>query len=342
MLTSTKLKVVTLAGAVMTGGGIAVLASFSSGISQSVEVGGVNQYPSIGVRELVILPTTAKVCLDGSTCSVFMQWGGTGVVQFGTSAGNSIAGTIIIDMGTSDLRGGIRNSTASANCSGNTAAVCINDPAGLAIANGSGTTVATISAVGIFTSAATTGNQFACSGAASCNFASASGQAATVDCGGGTCTASLGGTNATTTEIGRASQTTTIAGNVTFSTPGPNLGSATTGAWSVFASGLLTATTNYGAFSFNQSANNMKFRAVTCTHATAGTGTAATLAIRNVTDGTTLCSGSYTCTTIQNTPTMIFDCDQTPTKDKVYALQFTTGCGTIQVTSMGCNIEIAH
>lgn len=123
----------------------------------------------------------------------------------------------------------------------------------------------------------------------------------------------------------------------------PSLGQSTTGAWSVFASGTLAATTNYGAFEIvASSAGNLKFRGITCTHGTAGVGTAGTLAIRNVTDATTLCSGSYVCTTAANTPIAITDCNAAPTASKLYSLQFTTGCGTTQVSNMSCNVEMAR
>lgn len=193
-----------------------------------------------------------------------------------------------------------------------------------------------------YTSSATSGNQFACSGAATCNLASASGQGVTIDSGGGTSTINIGSTNATTVALGRTGQTTTINGNVTFGSVGPNLGTSVTGTWGVFASGALTATTNYGALFTAQDVTNLKFQEVTCTHGTAGTGTAGTLAIRNVTDSTTLCSGSYTCTTTANTPTLIFTCNAQPTKSKLYALQFTAGCGTTQVSNLNCSVTMTH
>lgn len=152
----------------------------------------------------------------------------------------------------------------------------------------------------------------------------------------------IGATNATSTTIGRSGQTTSINGNVSFGTTGPSLGGTVTGAWSVFGTGLLTAATNYGAFQADQSVNNVRFRNVSCTHSVAGAGTAGTLAIRNVTDASTLCSGSYTCTTTANTPTLIFDCAASPVAGKMYALNFTTGCSVTQVTGLNCNIEIAH
>jgi hypothetical protein len=119
-------------------------------------------------------------------------------------------------------------------------------------------------------------------------------------------------------------------------------GTATFGTWSIFASGTLAATTSYGSFKAAGTTANLALRQVTCTHGTAGVGTNGTLAIRNVTDSTTLCSGSYTCTTAANTPTAIFDCAASPTAGKVYALQFTTGCGTTQVSNLNCSVEMTH
>lgn len=123
----------------------------------------------------------------------------------------------------------------------------------------------------------------------------------------------------------------------------PGMGQSTFGAIGFFAPGTIVASTNYGAFTNAGSvATNIKFREVSCSHGTAGTGSAGTLAVRNVTDSTTLCSGSYTCTTTANTPTAIFDCNQTPTSGKLYAIQFSTGCGGTQVSNMGCNVEVAR
>lgn len=211
------------------------------------------------------------------------------------------------------------------------------DPA-VTVANltGQDVVVRTISAT------ATSGNQFACTGAGSCMLASAPGQNLSLDTGGGTATVVVGGTNATTTTIGRLGQTTNLNGNATFNTAGPNLGGTTTGSWDAFETGLAVATTNYGAFQMAGSVTNVKFRQVSCTHRVAGTGANGTLGVRNVTDGTTLCSGSYTCTTAANTPTAILDCNQTPLASKMYAIQFTTGCGGTQVTDLNCTVEIAH
>jgi hypothetical protein len=63
-----------------------------------------------------------------------------------------------------------------------------------------------------FQSSATSGTQFSCIGAGPCLIKSATSQALTADCGGGTCTASLGASAATTTLIGRSGATTTING----------------------------------------------------------------------------------------------------------------------------------
>lgn len=188
----------------------------------------------------------------------------------------------------------------------------------------------------------TNGNQFLCTAASQCVLMSASGQGVSVDTGGGTATVVVGGSTATTTTIGRLGQTTNLNGNATFNTAGPNLGGTSTGSWNAMIVGLATATTNYGAFRMAGDVTNVKFRQVSCTHRVAGTGANGTLAVRNVTDGTTLCSGSYTCTTAANTPTAIFDCNQAPLASKMYAVQFSTGCGGTQVTDLNCTVEITH
>jgi hypothetical protein len=82
--------------------------------------------------------------------------------------------------GYSNPKTGIKNTGSAAACSSNTGAVCINDAAGLAVGNGSGTTVATVSATGaaVFNGGATLGSAGAAitsapTGSATLDFASA-------------------------------------------------------------------------------------------------------------------------------------------------------------------------
>jgi hypothetical protein len=64
----------------------------------------------------------------------------------------------------------------------------------------------------------TTTPTLGCTGATQCNFTSASGQDAILDCGGGTCVAGVGTALATTTVIGRSGHTTNVNGNVAMNT----------------------------------------------------------------------------------------------------------------------------
>jgi len=366
----------TFIGNVTLDGGSTVNGDFyvngDAGISTNLSIVGFTQGQDAGFNRVGVtaglhtLNTAGTMCFNGTTGPCIGYQGATDVGPTGTNGwvvpGRSQA------QGVLDVLGYASNSGLSSNClpdHGN--AFCINDTGGLSGSNGAslamwdfttagtlsldgginvgdstGTPLGAITSAGLHQSAATSGNQFACTGAATCNVQSASGQTAALDCGGGTCTASLGATNATTSVVGRSGQTTTINGSATFGTAGPSLGGAVTGTVGVYAAGLLTATTNYGAFSFANSVTNVSLGNVTCTHAVAGTSTAATLAVRNVTDSSTLCSGSYSCTTSANTPTLIFACNQAPLANKAYALQFTTGCGGTQVTGLNCSIEVAH
>jgi len=85
--------------------------------------------------------------------------------------------------------------------------------------NGDAGVTGAVSIGGTMTSArvvaTATSTQYACTGAGACSMASASGQNMAVDCGGGTCSATLGATNATTSTVGRSGQTTTINGTTT-------------------------------------------------------------------------------------------------------------------------------
>lgn len=290
----------------------------------------------------VVLDGGARLLFNAATTHVESDGAGGVAGAWGAGAnftGNySTSGNIVLD-GTLTVKSDLRNSATAANCTG-TGAVCVNDTGGLEVTNGSGTTTAAITAAGLHTSAATSGNQFACTGAGTCNIQSASGQTAALDCGGGTCTASICATNATTCEAGRSGQTMNINGNVTFGTAGPNLGGTVTGAWNVTVAGTVAHNTDYGAFYVASSATNAKFREVACWSATGSGVGDANFVIRNVTDGTNLCNGTLNCAL--SVGVAVFDCNQTPLAGKVYALRQTEACDTTAVTDLECNVEIAH
>lgn len=132
----------------------------------------------------------------------------------------------------------------------------------------------------------------------------------------------------------------TVMAQVLAVTGTADLGGTTTGAWSVQVAGTVAANTDYGAFYVASTATGVKFREVACWSETgAGTGTG-TLAIRNVTDATTLCSGSINCAL--SSPVAVFDCGLAPVAGKVYALRVTSACSVVDITTLGCNIEVAH
>lgn len=131
----------------------------------------------------------------------------------------------------------------------------------------------------------------------------------------------------------------TIGGSATFTTPGPNLGGTVTGSWGMHAPVYLE-NTDFGSFAIASSATNVKFRQVAC-QSVAGTGIGSgTLAIRNVTDGTNLCTGAFDCTI--TAPAAVFDCNQAPTAGKVYAIRQTVACTTQPPVDLSCSVEIAH
>lgn len=92
---------------------------------------------------------------------------------------------------------------------------------------------------GALTSSATTGTQFACTGAATCNVQSASGRTLALDTKD-SATASLGANNATTTTVGRTSQTTNLNGIIT-------AGGSTTAGTITLSGGTGTAAVRSGA-----------------------------------------------------------------------------------------------
>lgn len=65
------------------------------------------------------------------------------------TAGDDLISTDDLTVGDDAEVPTLKNPTSNADCSSNTGAVCVNDTGGLAIANGSGTTSATITAAGL-------------------------------------------------------------------------------------------------------------------------------------------------------------------------------------------------
>lgn len=119
-----------------------------------------------------------------------------------------------------------------------------------------------------------------------------------------------------------------------------NLGGTVTGAWSITVVGTVANNTDYGAFTAAAVTTSAKFRDVSCwSEAASGLGTG-TLGIRNVTDGTTLCTGSINCAL--SSPVVVFDCNQAFTAGKVYALRVTAGCSGSDINALDCNVEISH
>lgn len=146
-------------------------------------------------------------------------------------------------------------------------------------------------------------------------------------------------------QVGGTAAATTVLANVldggTLVVTGPaSLGGTVTGAWSVSVVGTVAGATDYGAFTAASTVTGAKFRDVSCwSEAGTGIGTA-TLAIRNVTDGTNLCTGSLNCGV--STPVAVFDCNQAFLGGKVYALRETVACSVTDITTLNCNIEISH
>jgi hypothetical protein len=97
------------------------------------------------------VPTSGKVLFDNPTGTVYATYGGAGVVQFGNSAANAIAFSGETNSGNATIRGALRNDLSGSSCTP-AGAVCVDDANGFAVANGSGTTNATISATGYIAS----------------------------------------------------------------------------------------------------------------------------------------------------------------------------------------------
>lgn len=93
---------------------------------------------------------------DGTFATVTFSGGGTPcLTRGGNTSVQTCTGDGFVDLGTFQVQGtssdfwdSIRNTVTGASCSSNTGAVCINDPQGLAVTDGSGTTVAVITAAG--------------------------------------------------------------------------------------------------------------------------------------------------------------------------------------------------
>jgi hypothetical protein len=77
-----------------------------------------------------------------------LERGGNTTVQTRSGDGLAVLSTLQ-GQGIVDGWDSFKNTANGAACSGNTAAFCVNDPAGLAVADGSGTTVAFISTAGL-------------------------------------------------------------------------------------------------------------------------------------------------------------------------------------------------
>jgi hypothetical protein len=119
-----------------------------------------------------------------------------------------------------------------------------------------------------------------------------------------------------------------------------NLGGTVTGAWSVQVASTVANNTDYGAFFAASTVTGAKFREVACwSESGSGSGTA-TIAVRNVTDNSTLCSGTINCAL--SSPIAVFDCNSAFLASKVYALRITSGCSVTDITTLGCNVEVAH
>lgn len=101
----------------------------------------------------VVTDGGARICLTGTgACTTnylagdtFGSINGTGPWAFNN---NIAVGGTSQATGYFLAAGGIKNSGTAAPCSGNTGAVCIDDPSGLAISDGSQTTVATVDSLG--------------------------------------------------------------------------------------------------------------------------------------------------------------------------------------------------
>lgn len=142
-----------------------------------------------------------------------------------------------------------------------------------------GSPLPALSSTGNITTTSTLGNQFACTGAGTCNLQSATSQTMAVDCGGGTCIASLGTGGATTTTVGRSGATTNINGTVTagtiINTPDLHITATTTAGSITLSTGTGTATVRSGSkcVCTDSTANASVKCAVTTTTLTAtGTG----------------------------------------------------------------------
>lgn len=107
---------------------------------------GVLSYVVMRAGGNLVAQTDGKLCLNGTTCTSNIAFGGGTSVQAGDSAGSAFACTGFTDNGTTKLRGGITNDTNGSGCSGQTDDICmLEDVAG---ANG-GTTTWLITSAGL-------------------------------------------------------------------------------------------------------------------------------------------------------------------------------------------------
>lgn len=118
-------------------------------VSGGMTVSGVTTVQQLDAGNIT-LASPGKLCLNVA-CTVYLRndgfdaWTIVGAVNITGAVGAS--GTVTSDV-YGNFKVGLQNTATSADCSGNTGAVCVNDANGQAWANGSGTTVATMSNAG--------------------------------------------------------------------------------------------------------------------------------------------------------------------------------------------------
>lgn len=211
MFRSAKLKITALASAIAAGIVVSTFSMMSSGISQSVEVGGANLFKAIRTNAAAsscayTLPQSALICSPDSTSN--LTYDGTSWVLNKPFSPTTLTPTAASGAAAMTITGGARifvDGTRYISGGGTT----------VDITGGACQAVSGFVTTNAFTSNATSGNQFVCGGAATCNIRGASGQTTAVDCGGGTCAVNIGTTNATSVVVGRSGQPVTLTGTVT-------------------------------------------------------------------------------------------------------------------------------
>jgi hypothetical protein len=131
-----------------------------AGVSGFFHVGGYTTLQDAGANNLVLsgdLTVSDDMSADDGTCAtVTCSGGGTpGLTRGGNTTVQTFSGDGFASLGTLQGQGvvdvfdSIKNTGNGANCTGNTAAFCINDPAGFAWTDGSGTTVGVATTAGL-------------------------------------------------------------------------------------------------------------------------------------------------------------------------------------------------